>query len=50
MAGAGGQDGTPEADRLAPQTDDPYVVVPETGAFHGTLPTAQRIPDVDYAG
>ncbi|MBV8488281.1 MAG: hypothetical protein JO161_08375, partial [Planctomycetaceae bacterium] len=28
----------------------PYLVVTETPAFHGTLPTAQWIPDVSYAG
>ena len=33
-----------------PPSPAPYLVVPETPAFHGTLSTAQPIPDVPYAG
>src|SRR6185312_6399746 len=35
---------------LAPPTDDTYVIVGETNAFHSTVPTAQPIPTVPYAG
>ena len=33
-----------------PPSPAPYLVVTETPAFHGTRSTAQRIPDVPYAG
>lgn len=35
---------------VIPPTDDNYTIVRETPAFHGSLPTAQSIPDVPYAG
>lgn len=35
---------------VTPPTDDIYTIVREAPGFHGSLPTAQSIPNVPYAG
>ncbi|HWE38280.1 MAG TPA: hypothetical protein VG406_17040 [Isosphaeraceae bacterium] len=47
-AADGGDDGL-EYD-AGPPAPGPYIVVPETPAFHGSIATAQPLPDVPFAG
>ena len=46
----GGDQYSSPDDGIGPPSSAPYLVVPETPDFHGTISTAQVIPDVPYAG